>query len=195
VAVINANLKTGQVMHDWESLREEHGGAIWRIVFRIVRNESEAMDCFQEVFSEAIEKSYIKPLDNPAGLLRWLAVRRAIDYRRRSEKLRSESPVDERLPDHKTWPADKELLYSELMERVRSELKNLPPSQAEAFWLCCIEEMPVDQIASVMQLRKGHVSVLVHRARKHLQNALQQLKDHERPLPASDPITFKGEQR
>lgn len=59
-------------MHDWESLRAEHGGAIWRIVFKIVRDESEAADCFQNVFAKAIEKSHNQPLENPAGFLRWL---------------------------------------------------------------------------------------------------------------------------
>lgn len=179
-------------MHDWEALRAEHGQAIWKIVFRIVRDEVGAMDCFQEVFAEAIQKSRNGKIDNPAGLLLWLAVRRSIDYQRRSRKQRIESFVDDDVIDRSAPTIDQPLCFSELKDRVRRELESLPDKQAEAFWLCCVEEMSIDEIALAMNIRKSHVSVLVHRARKHLQQTLQILQYNTQSTAPTDPTAFKG---
>lgn len=164
-------------MQDWEQLRTEHGRAIWSIISRIVRNEADAMDCYQEVFSEAFRKSRTGEVNNVPGLLRWLAVRRSIDLQRRKKAEPQFEPISNASVVSGPTKVEGCIAFSEMVERIRDELQSIPPNQAEAFWLCCVEQMTYSEAASAMRLNADHVGVLVHRARKHLQRKLAHWND------------------
>ena len=38
-------------MNDWPQIHERHGPLVWKTVYRILRDHTEALDCFQEVFA------------------------------------------------------------------------------------------------------------------------------------------------
>jgi DNA-directed RNA polymerase specialized sigma24 family protein len=63
-------------MEDWEEVRRQYGPIVWATVYRIVRNRDQALDCCQEVFLEAFERSEADPVRDWPAFLRWLAVRR-----------------------------------------------------------------------------------------------------------------------
>jgi RNA polymerase sigma-70 factor (ECF subfamily) len=160
-------------MHDWRKITEQHGDQVWGTVFRILKNYDDAMDCYQDVFTEAFQKTREKSVRNLPGFLRWLAVRRGIDRlraRNNSNRCTSERPSED-IEAPTENPADS-LDISELVERVRRELTKLPENQAEAFWLCCVEQISYAEVAKQMSIDKRHVAVLVHRARRRLRESL-----------------------
>ena len=62
-----------------------------------------------------------------------------------------------------------------LRDLVRGELASLPSPQAQAFWLVSVEQRSYEEVAAQMEIERNHVGVLVHRARKHLQQRLTRL--------------------
>ena len=167
-------------MQDWDEIKQRHGPDVWAVICRIVRCESDALDCYQEVFLEAFRKELANEISNLPGLLRWLAVRRAIDMLRRNRNRPKTLPDNgalNRIIDSDT--VDVSFDYEELLNRVREELRELPPKQAEAFWLCCVEQLSYRDAGAAMGQTPKHVGVLVHRARKHLRIALAELIPRE----------------
>lgn len=73
-------------MHDWQEIRVKHGRLVWKTACRILADENDAMDCYQDVFLEAFQRVGENPVQNWPGLLRWLATRRAIDRLRRRRR-------------------------------------------------------------------------------------------------------------
>jgi RNA polymerase sigma-70 factor, ECF subfamily len=161
-------------MHDWPQIHERHGPLVWKTVYRILRDHTEALDCFQEVFAEVLERSSSRSVRAWPAFLRWLAVRRALDRLRKRRADAKQVALD---GDVATLPAASpgpEALaeWSELLERVRDELVRLPGQQAEAFWLQCVEGMSQAEIGQHLGVNANAVGVLVHRARQRLRQSL-----------------------
>ncbi|QDV25910.1 RNA polymerase sigma factor [Aureliella helgolandensis] len=158
-------------MHDWDEIRRNHGPMVWNAIGRILRNSEDITDCYQDVFLEAFQRSLTRSINNMPGLLRWLAVHRALDSLRKLKalpKIAANRNVDGITCDS---ARDTQRL-NELLETVRCELSSLSVEQAECFWLCCVEGLKYREAAEVMGLETQHVGMLVHRARKHLSQAL-----------------------
>ena len=162
-------------MIDWNQIRETHGPMVWSTVARILKHQDDALDCFQDVFAEAIGRGRRAPVDDWGALLRWLATRRAIDQLRRRQR----KPAAVRDVEHvcdSAQSAEQQVSFLELVERVRSEMANMPDRQAEAFWLVCVEERTYEEVAQQMGVQRNAVGVLVHRARQHLRSRLKSAK-------------------
>lgn len=159
-------------MRDWEMIRLEHGEVVWSMIYRIVRNDADASDCYQEVFLEAYRKASRGRVQNLPGLLRWLAVKRAIDVVRRNSLEREAEQIENTVSIAAENSSGNPLEFQELVERIRRELACIPSNQAEAFWLCCVEELSYREASHAMSVTASHVGVLVSRARKHLQSKL-----------------------
>ena len=159
-------------MYDWEHIRSQHGPLVWNTIWRILRHESDVMDCYQEVFLEAFRTSQCGPIVNLPGLLKWLAVRRSLDV------LRKRKPDVQTVPGYdleelaQINPTNTSGEIAELLDAIRNELNSLSAGQAQAFWLCCVEEMTYREAADVMNINAKHVGMLVHRARRHLRKTL-----------------------
>ena len=70
-------------MHDWSDLIDKHGPMVWSIIRRLIGNRDDASDCFQEVFSAALELSRKQKVLSWTATLRHLASVKAIDSLRR----------------------------------------------------------------------------------------------------------------
>ena len=82
-------------MHDWEQICETHGPLVWSTVYRVLNDHTRALDCYQDVFLEAFERTADREVRDWPSLLRWLSVRRAIDrlrQRSRTDGKRVTSP-------------------------------------------------------------------------------------------------------
>ena len=154
--------------HDWQTINEVHGPLVWKVVYRILQSHSESLDCYQDVLLEAFEHSQATTIRNWPAFLRWIAVRRGIDRLRRRQKSRLGSNQDIESLARFDRPVSSSLELNELMDRLKAELATLPASQAEAFWLRFIEQMSYSEIAGQMNIDKGAVGVLIHRARAHV---------------------------
>jgi RNA polymerase sigma factor (sigma-70 family) len=70
-------------MHDWPQIHERYGPLVWQTIYRILGNHTEALDCFQDVFAEVLERSSSRSVRDWPAFLRWIAVRRALDRLRK----------------------------------------------------------------------------------------------------------------
>jgi DNA-directed RNA polymerase specialized sigma24 family protein len=73
-------------VHDWQEIRRRYCAIVFSAVFRILKRQDQALDCYQEVFLEAFEQCGNRPVDNWPALLRWLAVHRALDRLRKERR-------------------------------------------------------------------------------------------------------------
>jgi RNA polymerase sigma factor (sigma-70 family) len=163
-------------MHDWHEIRQRYGPLVWSTVYRIVKRHDQALDCYQDVFLEAIERSRERPVQNWPALLRWLAVRRALDRLRKERRAIAHiDSFDEGALHSGGLEPSSDAEFGELVDRVRLEMARLPDRQAEAFWLRCVEEISYAEIAKQMEMDVSAVGVLIHRARNRLRDLLTDL--------------------
>jgi RNA polymerase sigma-70 factor (ECF subfamily) len=163
---------------DWEGIVREDGPAVWRTAQRLLANRADADECFQETFAAAVELARKKsePVRNWRAMLVRLATARAIDKLRQrvSRRAHEAQGADvNRLSDqrHDSRPSDR-AEQAELSARLRDHLSHLPPKQADAFCLHCLEGWSYREVAEEMNESADHVGVLIHRARAALKERL-----------------------
>lgn len=161
-------------MSEWQITIEEHGSRVWNIVYRILGNEADASDCFQEVFLAAVKASRKRKIYNMPAFLSLLASQRAIDLlRKKSSNLqKSTHTADcEFLEGSETTP-EKKAQRSELSTQLRDALLKIPILEAQVFCLRTLNEFSYRQIADEMNVNENYVGVLINRARTKLQKLL-----------------------
>jgi RNA polymerase sigma-70 factor (ECF subfamily) len=151
-------------MAGWEAIVREHGPAVYRTAWRIVRDAHDAEDVAQEVLL-AFYRDHARQSGPCGGLLVRMAVRRAIDHLRRH---RPTVPLDGlALADPGDGP---EALAAggELAERLKEGLARLPAREAEVFCLRYFQDQSYDEIAAALGVSRDAVAVALHRARARL---------------------------
>ncbi len=153
-------------MPDWQEILSQDGGVVWQTAYRYLGNRADADECFQEAFLAAFELSRRQEIQNWRALLKHLAAARAVDRLRRrrhqASRLRALDWAD--LPDQGPTPSQV-AEDAELSERLRAALALLPPRQADAFCLHCLEGFSYQEVAQHMAVSVDAVGVLLHRAR------------------------------
>lgn len=164
-------------MEQWDDILRTHGPLVWQTVWRLLRHEADAADAFQETFVSAVRVARRETVTNWPALLRHIATSRALD-RLRSRR-RAVDRLDRAAHQNMIDSGGEPSLHaeaSELSERLRIALTQLPPQQAEVFCLRCLEEMTYDQIAARLDLSINHVGVLLNRARQRLRLLLDETR-------------------
>ncbi|MBD1318437.1 RNA polymerase sigma factor [Gordonia hankookensis] len=112
-----------------------------------------------------------------------IAHRRTVDHHRR----RRDVPTDEgrfaELADPAPLPAE-QAEHSSLVDALRHELTNLPPTSRAAWWLREAEGLSLDEIARVLQISTGSVRGHLQRSRRYLSARLAPW----RPGPPPDTV-------
>lgn len=178
-------------MTDWPQIMREHGQTVWRTVYRMVGNDADAADCFQNVFVAAIELSRKESVKNWEALLQRLANARSLECLRRRYRKSEQLTVALEAPpvDHRADPSDL-AAGRELAEELRQALVAIDDRQAEVFCLSCVEGVAYREIANQLGITVNHVGVLLSRARSNLQKRLRAFE----PASTSQPLdreTFK----
>jgi RNA polymerase sigma-70 factor (ECF subfamily) len=171
-------------MPDWQEILSRDGPAAWRTAYRLLGNRADADECFQEACLAALEVSLREVVHNWRGLLQRLAAARSVDRLRARHRARSRMslfPCDQLHDDSPSPPQNAE--EAELAGELRTALAQIPPSQAAAFCLHCLEDWSYQEIAQQLNVTIDSVGVLVHRARQRLRELLAQF--HEFPPAAS----------
>ena len=149
------------------------GPAVWRTAYRLLGNNADADECFQETFLGALRLSQRQPLRNIRAVLQRLATARAMDQlRRRYRQRKREETADwaDRAADIASPGQCAEA--AELSDRLRTALAELPGKQAEAFCLFNLEGWSYQQIAGHLDSSVDAVGVLLFRARAKLRQRL-----------------------
>ena len=144
---------------------------VWKTCVRILGDEEEARECFQQTYLDALQIEPRTVRSWPALLSR-IATRRAMDLLRRKYRDRQVMPTLAVEPQQQD-PPDANLRYQELRGGIRRALAGLPARQAEAFWLRHIEDWTPEEIGRELEIEPGNVRVLVHRAIGHLRRTLR----------------------
>lgn len=157
-----------------EVLYRSHQEMILRTAFRLTRNLGDAEDVLHTVFLRLLQRG--GPLAGDAGLAPYLhraAVNAAIEIlRRRKPAVPLELLPPSRQAGRESTPDRIERF--ELAEKLREALARLPSPAAEIFVLRHVEGYSNREIARMLGLSWGSVAVTVHRARRRLQQELQQ---------------------
>lgn len=169
-------------MTDWPTIITAHEAMLWQTVYRIVNNRDDALDCCQEALLDAYKYSLTHKVDRWEAFLKSLATRRAVDRLRQRVRARriaiSLNGIAEPAAN-RDCPAER-AEASELMDRLRNALVDLPDKQAEVFWLSCVERSSHDEIGRQLAISANESRVLLHRARLKLASILDILHSDAR---------------
>ena len=126
---------------NWDRIVEEHGPLVWRTAYRLLGNEADAADAYQEAFAAALEVERRERVLNWGGMLRRLATVKGIEKlrRRKTERARAGLNDLDGVPAISVGPSQA-AQDTELLEWLRQALLALPQLQAEVFWLVCVEQ-------------------------------------------------------
>ena len=162
-------------MIDWQLIIEEHGSAVWQTAYRLLGNDADAADCFQETFVSALKFCRRKQVRNFSALLSRLATARAIDQlRRRIRRSRSTTDNADWTALQSTNPSpSQQAQHNELAEGLRISLSKLPSQEAQVFCLRYLNDMSYQQIANELGIKTNAAGVLLHRARAKLRESFE----------------------
>jgi len=160
---------------DWPLVLSKHGPGVWKTVYRLLGNEADAADCFQETFMCALEVSRQQRVRNFSALLARVATSRAINRlrQRTRESQRNGEPADWAMVAGSNPGPFEQVQARELAAKLREALAELPPQEAEAFCLRCFSDMSYRQIAKELGIKTNAAGILLHRARTKLRNSLE----------------------
>lgn len=162
-------------MIDWQAIIKEHGPAVWQTAYRLLGDQADAADCFQETFVSALAICRRQHVRNFAALLVRLATARAIDQlRRRFRRSRWNASPDGWAAMHsESLCPSQQAQERELAARVRQLISQLPPQEAQAFCLRYLNDMSYREIADELGINTNAAGVLLHRARARLREAFE----------------------
>ena len=161
-------------MHNWREIVEQHGPAVWRCAYRLLGNDADAADCFQETFIAAVHATRRTRVENWSAFLRKICTARAMDWlRRRFSEYRRREPLPdwEVLAGNDPGPSQDEEAR-EMSLRVKQALALLPRRQAEVLCLRFLEELSYERIATELRISRNAVGVLLHKARERMRELL-----------------------
>jgi RNA polymerase sigma-70 factor (ECF subfamily) len=160
---------------DWSQIVQQHGQLVWTTVYRLVRHDADAADCFQRTFLSALVLSRTEAIRNWPGLLRRLGTARALELLRQrlrqADRLR---PLLAEVAGSSSAPEpDQAAAVSELSDHLREALAVLDARQAQVFCLICLDGLSYTETAEQLGLTTSHVGVLLNRARHDLRERLK----------------------
>lgn len=171
-------------MRAFTELVEKYKQPVINIIYRTLRDATEAEDLAQNVFVQVHKSAHRYKVS--AKFSTWLfTIARNLclnEIRRRSRH--PAQSLDETFDDDESHPirqvedarilsAPENILQSELQEKISSALARLPENQRTAILLCQQEELSYEEIAEVLGCSLSATKSLIHRAREALKEQLK----------------------
>jgi RNA polymerase sigma-70 factor (ECF subfamily) len=167
-------------MVDWEGIIRRDGPSVWKTAWRVLGDQADADEVFQDACLAALEYSKSHPVQNWRALLQRMAASKAIDRLRRRIRERARARESAVPADHliSREPAPSDRAESaELAAGLRAALTQLPTGQAEAFCLFYMGGQSYAEIAANLSISTDLVGVWLQRARERLRLILSATKD------------------
>ncbi len=155
---------------DWNIIIKEHGPVVWQTAYRLLGNDADAADCFQETFVCALEVSRRQRVRSFPALLIRLATTRAIDQLRRRfrhERIGTNGHNQFEGPNNNPDPAQY-VQQQELAAKLRIALTQLPLQEARIFCMRYVNDMTYRHIANELGITTTAAGVMLHRAKTKL---------------------------
>ena len=167
---------------DVAALYEVHGRFVWSTLQRLGVRDADLEDVLQEVF--VVVHQRVHTFDGSSKVTTWLfgiAMRVASSYRRRGYRRRetavAEPPEPTSAPDMAS-PED-DLVQAESRRRLALILDDMDLEKRAVFVMFEIDEMPCEEIASILGVPVGTVYSRLYNARKAFQKALVRMQARE----------------
>jgi RNA polymerase sigma-70 factor (ECF subfamily) len=157
-------------------LYDRHGRLVYSLALRVLRDQGDAEDVVQEVFSQAWRQAsrYESTRGTVIGWLMNLTRSRAID-RLRSRRVRPETGADDmeaaQMPDLAP-PIDDQLVLTDQAERIRAAVEQLSLLQRVAIELAFYEGLTHVEIAERLELPLGTVKTRIRQGLSKLKERL-----------------------
>jgi RNA polymerase sigma-70 factor, ECF subfamily len=169
-------------MPNWDSLVARDGPLVWRTLWRLLADRGDVEECFQETFVAALKLSRRESIESWPGTLCSIATARAMDrlrtrYRQAGVRPGAANGANShatRLAEAASSEASPEqhAVATELSERLREAMAQLPQRQAEVFYLNALCGWSHREISERMQMTENAVGVTIFRARQRLRELL-----------------------
>jgi RNA polymerase sigma-70 factor (ECF subfamily) len=166
----------------YKRLLENYRGAIFNLLYKMVRNREETEDLVQEAFIKAFNA--LSTFNEEYAFSTWLykiAVNNCIDHIRK-KKLKTYSidkPVPSKdgelgreFPDTSMSP-DREILSEEKSNIIENAIEDLPENYKTVIVMRHKEERSYEEIAEILNIPLGTVKARIFRAREMLKKKLK----------------------
>src|SRR5262245_24739813 len=145
---------------DWPQIVQQHGPLVWTTVYRLLRHDADAADCFQRTFLSALVLSRNQAIRNWPGLLQRLGTARALEtLRQRLRQGQRMRPLLAAISESNSPEPLHLAAMSELSDHLRDALAELDARQAEVFCLICLDDLSYAEAADQLGLSINHVGV------------------------------------
>ncbi len=165
-------------------LVDKYKQPVLNLVYRMLRNATEAEDLAQNVFLQVFRSAHRYQVS--ARFSTWLfTIARNLclnELRRRSRHPaqsmdathpeRDDQPLQQ-FEDTKTFSPTERLLQGELEEKIEQAVAELPENQRTAILLCRQDELSYEEIAQVLDCSLSATKSLIHRGRETLKQKLK----------------------
>ena len=156
---------------EFERFFLRHYDQLVRSLTAVTGNEEMARDCVQEAFVKAaVRWKKVSRFENPVAWVRRVAINRSRDLHRADQRRRRR---EERVTPVDAHASDDEAPLVEGSMRLVALLDELPTMQRSAAALFYVDDMPVAEIAEVLEISPGAVKFHLNRARTTLRAVLQ----------------------
>jgi RNA polymerase sigma-70 factor (ECF subfamily) len=150
-------------------LVERHAQSVFRLAFRITRNEQDAEDLVQEAFLRAYR--HIAAFDGRASFLTWIyriAANASLDVVRGRKRTTAELPE---FSDPRPTP-EREAAGRQMHARLERAMDDLTTQERTAFVMRHFENLSIAEIAQSLDLRENATKHSIFRAVRKLRAAL-----------------------
>src|SRR5215471_8734787 len=168
----------------FEQLVDKYKQPVLNLVYRMLRDATEAEDVAQTVFVQVYKSAARYQVASKFSTWLFTIARNLSlnEIRRRSrhpaESMDAPHPDQEDQPlhqyeDKKTFTPPESLLHGELKTKIEEALAELPENQRTAVLLCRQEELSYEEIAEVLGCSLSATKSLIHRGREVLKQRLK----------------------
>jgi RNA polymerase sigma-70 factor, ECF subfamily len=168
----------------FEQLVDKYKQPVMNVVYRMLRDATEAEDVAQNVFVQVYKSSGRYEVSSKFSTWLFTIARNLClnELRRRSrhpaDSMDAGHPEQEDQPwqqfeDKKTFSPPDTLLHGELEAKIEEAMAELPENQRTAILLCRQDELSYEDIAKVLQCSLSATKSLIHRGRETLKQKLK----------------------
>lgn len=162
---------------DWVShLAKDHAGRLASIARREGASATDALDLVQDAFHTLLAREDFQSLrsdrEAAARVLSTIVRNAARNLRRRHVHARPHLDVDELELGARTPAPDEELESAITAAQLAGCMAKLADAHRHVVTMRVLEELSGDEAARELGLTPGHVAVLLHRARKQLEQCM-----------------------
>jgi RNA polymerase sigma factor, sigma-70 family len=168
----------------FEQLVDKYKQPVMNVVYRMLRDATEAEDVAQNVFVQVFKSAGRYEVSSKFSTWLFTIARNLClnELRRRSrhpaDSMDAGHPEQEDQPwqqfeDKKTFSPPDTLLHGELEEKIEQAMADLPENQRTAILLCRQDELSYEDIAKVLQCSLSATKSLIHRGRETLKQKLK----------------------